>query len=263
MKKAIHETAIVSPGAKLGDEVIIGPYSVVGENVTIGGNVELGSHVVLGGETSIGDGCKIFPFVSLGMRSQDLKDISTTGKLIIGKNTIIREYVTMNTGTPNGGGVTSVGNNCMFMAYTHVAHDCHVGSDVIMSNVATLAGHVTVGDFVIIGGLAAVHQFVRIGSHSFIGGGTMVQMDIAPFMSASFTEGHRGAKLIGPNAIGLERRGFSPETIANIKKAYKIIWRSKKLLEAALSEVENELGRSDEIRFLVEFIRASKRGIAR
>lgn len=262
MSKEIHKTAIVSPGANLGDGVFIGPYSIVGEKVTLGKNVVLSSHVTIDGDTSLGDDCKVFPYASIGSKSQDLKDIGGGGKLIVGKGNTFREFVTMNSGTPDGGGVTQIGDNNFFMAYSHVAHDCRLGSFIVMANVATLAGHVTLEDHVILGGLVAVHQFVKIGKHAFIGGGTMVQMDIAPFMSVTHGIG-RGAKLMGPNTIGLERRGFEPDVIKALKNAYKIIWRSKKMLEEALAEVESKFGDNEEVRYLIDFIRSSERGIAR
>jgi UDP-N-acetylglucosamine acyltransferase len=262
MAHDIHETAVVSPGAKLGDAVSIGPYSVVGEKVVLGNNVTIGSHAVVQGNTSIGDNSTIFQFASIGAKSQDLKDTTEGGELVIGAGNTFREFVTINSGTPDGGGVTTIGDGNFFMAYTHVAHDCHIGSYNIMSNNATLAGHVTLEEFVILGGFVAVHQFVKIGKHAFIGGGTLVQMDIAPFMSATHSQ-KRGAQLMGPNVIGLERRGFTDEAIQSLKKTYKIIWRSKKLLTNALAEVETEFGNVEEVRYLVDFIRSSERGIIR
>ncbi len=262
MSNEIHKTAIVSPGASIGDGVVIGPYSIVGDKVTLAKGVVVSSHVTIDGDTSLGDDCRVFPYASIGSKSQDLKDKSEGGKLIIGKGNTFREFVTINSGTPEGGGLTQIGDNNFFMAYTHVAHDCRLGSFIVMANVATLAGHVTIEDHVILGGLIAVHQFVKIGKHAFIGGGTMVQMDIAPFMSATHDIG-RGAKLMGPNTIGLERRGFDPDAIRALKSAYKIIWRSKKILKDALSEVEGKLGDSEDVRYLIEFIRSSERGIAR
>ena len=262
MANGIHETAIVSPGANIGEGVVIGPYSIVGDKVTLGKNVVVSSHATIDGDTTLGDDCRVFPYASIGSKSQDLKDISEGGTLIIGKGNTFREFVTINSGTQEGGGLTQIGDNNFFMAYTHVAHDCRLGNLVVMANVATLAGHVTVEDHVILGGLVAVHQFSKIGKHAFIGGGTMVQMDIAPFMSATHDIG-RGAKLMGPNVIGLERRGFGPDSIKALKGAYKIIWRSKKLLEEALAETESKFGDSEDVRYLIDFIRSSERGIAR
>jgi UDP-N-acetylglucosamine acyltransferase len=262
MSNEIHETAVVSPGANIGNGVVIGPYSIVGEKVTLGDGVVISSHVTIDGDTSLGDDCRVFPYASIGSKSQDLKDMSEGGKLIIGKGNTFREFVTINSGTPEGGGLTQIGDNNFFMAYTHVAHDCRLGNFIVMANVATLAGHVNIEDHVILGGLVAVHQFVKIGKHAFIGGGTMVQMDIAPFMSATHGIG-RGAKLMGPNTIGLERRGFETDAIKALKNAYKIIWRSKKMLEDALSEVESNFGDNEEVRYLIDFIRSSERGIAR
>jgi UDP-N-acetylglucosamine acyltransferase len=262
MKSTIHPTAIVSPGAQLGDGVCIGPYAIVGERVRLGDNVSIGSHTVIEGDTVLGDGCVVYPHACIGAKSQDLKDSGTGGKLVIGKACVFREFVTVNTGTPDGGGVTSLGDGNFLMAYVHVAHDCHLGSNIVMANVATLAGHVTIEDFVGLGGLVAVHQFVRIGRNAFIGGGTMIPMDIAPFMKATHGDNPR-ARIIGLNTIGLERRGFTPETIEALKRAYRIIWRSKKLRAEALEQAEAELGGVPEVDYLLDFIRSSTRGIAR
>ncbi len=262
MTQKIHETAIISKETEIGAGVEIGPYSIIGAGVTIKDNVKIGPHVVIEGETIVGEGCEIFQFASIGSMSQDLKDSDGGGKLIIGSGNKFREFVTVNLGTPDGGGVTVIGDNCFLMAYTHVAHDCQLGNGIVMANVATLAGHVTVEDFSIIGGLVAIHQFVRIGKYTFIGGGSMTAMDIAPYMKVTHGTGAR-AKIMGPNSIGLERRGFSEMAISSIKKAHKIIWRSKKMLKEALKEVEDEFGDVEEVKYLVDFIRSSERGILR
>jgi len=262
MKSTIHTTAIVSPGAQLGDGVNIGPYAIVGERVRLGSNVSIGSHAIIDGDTVLGDDCVVYPHASIGAKSQDLKDTGTGGKLVIGKRCVFREFVTINTGTPEGGGVTSMGDGNFLMAYAHVAHDCHLGNNIVMANVATLAGHVTIEDFVGLGGLVAVHQFVKIGRNVFVGGGTMVPMDIAPFMKATHGDNPR-AHVIGLNTIGLERRGFKPETIEALRRAYKIIWRSKKLRADALRQTQEELGGVPEVAYLLDFIRSSARGITR
>jgi UDP-N-acetylglucosamine acyltransferase len=262
MKSTIHSTAIVSPGAELGRDVTIGPYAIVGERVRLGDNVTIGPHSIIDGDTTIGDGCVVYAHASIGGKSQDLKDKGDGGRLVVGKGCVFREFVTVNTGTPEGGGVTTLGDGNFLMAYAHVAHDCHVGNNVVMANVATLAGHVTIEDFVGLGGLVAVHQFVKIGRNAFIGGGTMVPMDIAPFMKATHGNNPR-AKIIGLNSIGLERRGFTPETIDALRRAYRIIWRSKQLLKDAVGKVRAELGGVPEVAYLLDFIGSSGRGITR
>ena len=261
MPDDIHNTAIVGPNAVIGKGVKIGPYSIIGDSVKLGDNIVIGPHVVLDGDTTIGNNCHIHSFASIGAKSQDLKDIEGGGKLIIGSGNTFREFVTINCGTMEGGGLTTLGDNNFLMAYTHVAHDCQLGNNIVMGNVATLAGHVIVEDYVILGGLVAVHQFVRIGRHAFIGGGSLIPMDIAPFVKVAGQES-RG-KLIGLNSIGLKRRGIELESINALKKAYKIIWRSKKMLEDALNEVDEELGGVEEVKHLVNFIRSSERGLTR
>jgi UDP-N-acetylglucosamine acyltransferase len=262
MKSTIHPTAIVSPEAQIGQGVRIAPYAIIGERVRLGNNVTIGSHAVIDGDTTLGDDCVVYAHASIGSKSQDLKDTGTGGRLAIGKACVFREFVTVNTGTPEGGGVTTLGDRNFLMAYAHVAHDCHLGSNIVMANVATLAGHVTIEDFVGLGGLVAVHQFVKIGRNAFIGGGTMVPMDIAPYLKA--THGHNPrAKIIGLNTIGLARRGFSPEAIDALRKVYRIIWRSKKLLKNALQEAQTELGDVPEVAYLLDFVRSSARGITR
>ncbi len=262
MKSTIHSTAIVSPGALIGDGVQIGPYAIVGERVRLGSNVTIGPHAVIDGDTTLGDDCVVYSHASIGSKSQDLKDTGTGGKLVIGKACVFREFVTVNTGTPEGGGVTSLGDRNFLMAYAHVAHDCHLGSNIVMANVATLAGHVTIEDFVGLGGLVAVHQFVRIGRNAFVGGGTMVPMDIAPFLKATHGDNPR-ARIIGLNTIGLTRRGFPPEVVDALRRAYRIVWRSKKLLKDALQEAQGELGDVPEVSYLLDFVRSSARGITR
>jgi UDP-N-acetylglucosamine acyltransferase len=262
MKPSIHPTAIVAQGAKIGDGSQIGPYAIIGEKVSLGKNVTIGSHAIIDGQTEMGDDCRVFPHAYIGGKSQDLKDFSEGGRLVIGKGNTFREFVTINTGTPEGGGVTTIGDRNFLMAYAHIAHDCRLGNNVVMANVATLAGHVTVEDFVGLGGLVAVHQFTTVGKHAFIGGGTMIPMDIPPFMKATHGKNPR-AKLIGLNIIGLERRGFSPETVNALKRAYRIIFRSKKLLKDAVDEVRAEFGNVPDVTYLIDFIGRSKRGITR
>lgn len=219
----IHPTAIIADSAKLGDNVSIGAYCVIDGNVTIGDGTKLFSHITISGNTAIGRNCQIFPFASLGFAPQDLKYHGEPSTLVIGDNNVIREYVTMNTGTEGGGMNTRVGNNCLFMVGAHVAHDCQLGDNVILANNATLAGHVEIGNFSIIGGLAAVHQFVRIGAHAVIGGMSGVEHDVIPYGSVM---GER-ANLAGLNLVGLKRRGFDRDTIHALRGAYKMIFEEE------------------------------------
>lgn len=255
----IHSTAIIHPGAKIAENVSIGPYSVIGENVVIGSGTTVASHVVIEGWTEIGCDNKIYQFSSIGANPQDLKYAGEDTRLKIGDRNQIREFTTMNRGTAEGGGLTTIGNDNLFMAYSHVAHDCIVNDHVILANGATLAGHVEVESTAILGGLVAVHQFCRIGSHTMISGGAMVTQDIPPYTIA---QGDR-AKTVGLNLIGLKRRGFSEETIRGIKKAYRLIFRSGARLEDALAQVSSEIEPSPELDHFVEFIKDSQRGIAR
>jgi UDP-N-acetylglucosamine acyltransferase len=255
----IHPTAIIQSGAKLADNVSVGAYSVIGEHVVIGSGTTVASHVVIEGWTEIGCDNKIFQFSSIGADPQDLKYAGEQTRLKIGDRNRIREFTTMNRGTAEGGGLTTVGNDNLFMAYSHVAHDCIVNDHVILANGATLAGHVEVESTAILGGLAAVHQFCRIGSHTMISGGAMVTQDIPPYTIA---QGDR-AKTVGLNLIGLKRRGFSEETIRGIKKAYRLIFRSGSRLEDALIQISEEVDSSPELDHFIDFIKNSQRGIAR
>lgn len=255
----IHPTAIIHPGAKLADDVEVGPYAVIGEHVSIGEGSTVGPHAVVEGWTRIGTENKIFQFASVGGAPQDLKYAGEETHLTIGDRNTIREFTTFSLGTPGGGGETCVGNDNLFMAYTHVAHDCVIGNNVVMANGATLAGHVSIGDYAILGGLCAIHQFCNIGSHCMISGGAMVVQDLVPY---SISQGDR-AEVVGVNSIGLKRRGFPGETLRAIKEAYKLIFRSGMRLEEALIKIEDELAPSQELDVLVQFIKKSERGIAR
>jgi len=219
----IHPTAIIAKSVKLAAGVTVGPYCVLDGEVDIGEGTQLLSHVVISGHTSIGENCKIFPFASLGHAPQDLKYKGEKSQLTIGNNNIIREYVTMNPGTEGGGMVTSIGNHCLFMVSTHVAHDCRIGDHVIMANNATLGGHVYVGGHSIIGGLAAVHQFVRIGEYAIVGGMSGVEHDVIPYGSVM---GER-ANLAGLNLVGLKRHGFDRDAIHALRNAYKILFEEE------------------------------------
>ncbi len=255
----IHPTAIIHPGANLADNVTVGAYSVVGEHVKVGSGTTIASHVVIEGWTEIGSDNRIFQFSSIGAAPQDLKYAGEETWLKIGDRNRIREFTTLNRGTAEGGGVTTVGNDNLFMAYSHVAHDCIVNDHVILANGATLAGHVEVESTAILGGLAAVHQFCRIGCHTMISGGAMVTQDIPPYTVA---QGDR-AKTVGLNLVGLKRRGFTEDTVRGIKKAYRIIFRSGMRLEEALDQVCEEIEMSPELDHFIAFIKDSQRGIAR
>lgn len=256
----VHETAIVHPTAQLAEGVEIGPYSVIGEGVIIGEGTWIGPHVVVDRWSVIGRNCRIYQYASIGTPPQHLKYKGEETYVIIGDNNIIREFVTINRGTSFGGGKTIIGNNNLLMAYAHVAHDCHLGNYVVMANAAQLAGHVVVEDHAVLGGVVAVHQFVRIGKYAFIGGATAVPKDIPPFVTAS---GMR-AKLYGINVTNLRRNGFPEEVISALKKAYRMIFRSHKPLKEALEAVKGDAVYSfPDVRYLVEFLQDSKRGITR
>ncbi len=216
----IHPTAVIGKHTSLGKNVKIGPYCVIGENVKLGDNTVLHSHVVIDGLTEIGDFTQIFPFASIGYAPQDLKFKGEKSRLEIGQNNIIREHVTINPGTEGGGLLTKIGDNCLFMVGSHIAHDCKIGNNIILANNATLAGHVQVGDFAIIGGLSAIHQFVRIGNNAMIGGMSGIENDVIPYGQAN---GER-ATLNGLNLVGLRRKGFTKEEIQALRKAYQILF---------------------------------------
>lgn len=249
----IHPSAIISEGARIDPSVTIGPYCVVGAEVVIGENAELKSHVVVEGRTSIGAGTVIYPFASIGHAPQDLKYHGEKSTLEIGRKCHIREYVTIQPGTEGGGMKTVVGDNCLFMVGSHVAHDCKLGNNVILANNATLAGHVSVGDNVIIGGLSAVHQFVRIGSHAIIGGMSGIEGDVIPYGSATAER----AKLAGLNLVGLKRRGFSRESIHKLRNAFKMLFEdgSKNNLAERVKQVAEEFSDSPEVMQIVDFLR--------
>lgn len=251
MTANIHPTAIIDPNAKIGEGASIGPYCVVGANVSLADGVELVSHVYVDGYTSIGEGTRIFPFASIGTQPQDLKFSGEKSELIIGKNNVIREHVTMNPGTQHGTMKTIVGDNCLFMMSSHVAHDCVVGNNVILANNATLAGHVTVGDFVVLGGLSAVHQFVRIGSHAIIGGMSGVEHDVIPY---GRVKGDR-AFLAGLNLIGLERRGFSKDEIKKLQRAFNQLFGNEGTMDQRIDMVATDFSEDDLIMSVVEFAR--------
>jgi UDP-N-acetylglucosamine acyltransferase len=256
-----HATAIVSREALIGDGVEIGPYVVIGPNVSIGADSVVGAFSRIEGPTTLGERNLFYGHASIGSPPQDLKYHGERTELAIGNDNVFREFVTMNRGTAGGGGRTSIESNNFFMAYSHVAHDCHVGSHTIFANNATLAGHVDIGDHTTIGAFSAVHQFCRVGDHAFIGGFTVVTQDALPYIK---TVGDRPAKTYGINTIGLQRKGFPTETLEALDRAYRILIRSKLKLQDALQKIESELAPLyPEARYLVEFIRGSQRGFIR
>jgi UDP-N-acetylglucosamine acyltransferase len=254
-----HPTAIIAPGAELAPDVTVGPYASIGDGVVLGPGCSVGAHAVLQGPASLGAACVIFPFASIGTEPQDLKFRGESTRLEIGDRNTFREFVTINRGTSGGGGVTRIGAGNYFMAYAHVAHDCHVGDGTIFANAATLAGHVTVESGATVGAFSGVHQFCRIGRHAFIGGYSVVTQDALPFVK---TVGNR-ASTYGVNTIGLERKGFSAEAIQALKKAYRYLKQSGLNTGQAVERIESELSEWEECRVLVEFIRSSERGIVK
>jgi len=256
MSTEVHGTAIVHEGAQLGEDVRVGPYSVIGQNVKIGKGTVVGSHVLLDGYTTIGEGNTIFHGAALGTPPQDLKYRGAKSFTRFGDNNVIREFVTVNAAT-NEGDSTIVGNGCLLMAYSHVAHDCVIGDSVILANAVNLAGHVTVHDYAILGGIVPVHQFVRIGAHSFTGGGSRVAKDVLPFVKVAGSP----LKVSGLNTIGLKRRGFDDAQLDRIKAAYRLIYRSGLNVSQAIERMEIEIESSPEIDTMLDFIRGSQRGI--
>jgi UDP-N-acetylglucosamine acyltransferase len=256
---SVHPTAIVHPGARLGTGVEIGPYSVVGEHVEIGDNTWIGPHVVIGGHTRIGRDNRIFQFSSIGGIPQDKKYAGEPTRLEIGDRNTIREFCTLNCGTAQDIGVTRVGDDNWIMAYVHLAHDCQVGSNTIFANNAQLAGHVIVGDWAILGGFTVVHQFVRIGAHSMTAMGTILLQDLPPYVTAS----GNAAEPHGTNSEGLKRRGFSAESVAAIRRAYKTLYKSGLKLEEARATIAAERTTVPELALLDDFLAQSGRGIIR
>lgn len=248
---SVHSGSVVEEGAQFGKDVEIGPFCFVGKNVVLGDAVKLHSHVTIAGDTEVGDNTEIFPFSSLGQIPQDLKFDGEASTLTIGKDNIIREHVTMSPGTKGGGLVTTVGNSCLFMVGSHVAHDCIVEDNVILANNATLAGHVLVEEFAILGGLSAVHQFVRIGRHAMVGGMSGVEQDVIPYGSVL---GNR-ARLAGLNIVGLKRRGFSRAEIASLRKAYRLLFAEEGTISERLDDVAEMYNENQAVMDIVSFIR--------
>jgi UDP-N-acetylglucosamine acyltransferase len=252
----IHPTAIVDKTVELGQGVTVGPFSIIQGQVVIGPETHIGPHVVIREFTTIGARCRIFQFAVLGEIPQDLKFRGEVSQLIMGDDNTIREFATMHRGTEGGGGVTRIGQGNLFMAYTHVAHDCQVGNGVIMSNAATLGGHIIVEDHAILGGLSAVHQFSRIGRQAFIGGCSAVHRDVPPYVVAV---GNR-AKLVGLNLVGLKRRGVPDANIQGLKRAYELLFLSQHNLREAMAMIREEFPQIPEIQHLLHFLETSERG---
>jgi UDP-N-acetylglucosamine acyltransferase len=255
---SIHPSAVVHPGSQIGADCEIGPYCIIGEHATLGAGCKLHSHVVVDGHTKMGKGNEIFPFAAIGMKTQDLKWKGGVTRLEIGDHNVFREGVTVHCATSDGG-TTVIGSNNLLLIYAHVAHDCVLGNHIIMSGYAGLAGHVRVEDNAILSGYAAVHQFCRIGKFAMIGGCSSVRQDVPPFMIADGTP----VEICTINKVGLERAGFSEETQNVLRQAYKIIYREGLTIPNALAKIEKELPALPEVQYLVQFVRASERGISK
>ncbi len=256
---AIHPTAIVEPGARVDPSCEIGPYAVVGADVVLGPRNMLAAHAIVKGHTTLGAGNRVFPHAVLGEIPQDLKYGGEPTRLVVGDRNTFRECVTINLGTVGGGGVTTIANGCLFMAYSHVGHDCSIADGVIIANSVALAGHVVIEDHVHISGLAAAHQFTRIGRLAFVSGLTGVAMDVPPYCTVT---GGR-AELVGLNTVGMQRAGMAEEQIGRVKQAYKILFRSNLGLAEGIAQLEQELGAHGEIAHFIRFVKGSQRGITR
>ncbi|WP_150049368.1 MULTISPECIES: acyl-ACP--UDP-N-acetylglucosamine O-acyltransferase [Methylomonas] len=255
----IDPRAIVHPKAELAEGVKIGPYSIIGADVQIDAGTEVGPHVVINGPTSIGKDNRVYQFASIGEDPQDKKYAHEITRLQIGDRNVIREFCTMHRGTQQDHAVTQIGDDNLFMAYTHVAHDCMIGDQVIMANGASIAGHVHVGDHAILGGFTLVHQFTQIGEYSFSAMGSAITQDVPPYVMV----GGRPTRPHGINSVGMERNGKSPEVIRQIRQAYKILYKNNLRLEDAIEEMEDMAGESNELSNMVSFLRNVTRGILR
>jgi UDP-N-acetylglucosamine acyltransferase len=255
----IHEQAIIEPGAVIGKNVTIGPWTYISKNVEIGDDCVISSHVVINGPTRIGKGNRIFQFASIGEDCQDLKYAGEPTELVIGDNNTFRESCTIHRGTIQDNSLTQIGSNNLFMAYTHVAHDCMVGNNCIMANGASIAGHVHVGDHAILGGMTGVHQFCHIGAHSFIAANALVLKDVPPYVMAS----GQPSKPFGLNSEGLKRRGFDKNVILHIKRAYKEVYRKGLTVEQAIEQLQDVSDSTPEVKLFSDFIVNSSRGIIR
>jgi UDP-N-acetylglucosamine acyltransferase len=255
----IDARAVVSPQADIAADVQIGPFSIIGRDVVVGAGTWIGPHAVINGPTRIGVGNKIFQFASIGDAPQDKKYKGEPTRLEIGDRNVFRECVTVNRGTTHGLGVTRIGNDNLLMAYSHVAHDCHLGNQIVLANCATLGGHVELGDWVIMGGLSAVHQFTKVGAHCFLAHNAAVTRDVPPYVMAV----GRPAVPHSVNSEGLKRRGFTEEQIRNIRRAYRVLYRSGLKLQEALEQLETAAASQEEIRPFVDFIKRSSRSLVR
>lgn len=258
---SIHPTAIVDPKAQIGSDVVIGPYCIVAPDVRIGNGTELGPYVSVQSGTAVGERCRFYGHASIGTDPQDLKYKGEPTRLRIGDRNVFREFVSVNRGSSLGGGITVIGNDGLFMAYSHVAHDGQVGDQVIFANAATLAGHVSIGGCAQVGAFSAVHQFCRVGPHAFIGGFSVITRDALPYIK---TVGPRNeAKIYGINTIGLQRKGIPESSIEELKQAYRILFRSKLNTGDALAKLREEKWTAPEVAVLIEFIESSERGFIR
>jgi len=259
MSKIIHPTAVIHPRAEIADNVEIGAYAMVGEHAKIGKGTKILHHACVEGHTTLGEYNEVGSFTVLGGKPQDLKYKDEPTQLIIGNKNQFREYVTVNTGTVTGGGITKIGNDCLIMAYCHVAHDCELHNNVIMANYTGLSGHAILEDWVIISGMCGVSQYLRIGKHAFIGGMTGIRKDVAPYVILVGDP----AEVRGLNLVGLKRRGFDGERLKAVQEAYKIYFDSKLEKEQAVSELEKKFPAQNDVQYLIEFIRKSENGISR
>jgi UDP-N-acetylglucosamine acyltransferase len=255
----IHETAVVSPKAKIGEDCRIGAFCVIGDEVVLGDRVRLDSHVVIDGKIFVGEDTHVFPFVSLGHAPQDLKYAGEPTATEIGKRNQIREFVTVHRGTHGGGGVTRVGDDNLLMAQAHIAHDCQIGNEVIMANAATLAGHVEIADKANIGAYSGIHQFCRVGPEAFVGGYSVVVKDALPY---AIIQGNH-AKCFGLNRVGMKRRGYPKETIEKLHHAFHLLLSAKLNTTQAIEKIKEEITGCAEVDVLVKFIEASKRGVVK
>ena len=256
---SIDPRAAIAEGAKLAPDVEVGAYAIIGPDVEIGPGCRIGPHAVVTGWTRLGANNHVFQFASIGDAPQDKKYKGEPTRVEIGDGNVFREYVTVNRGTTHDEGVTRIGSDNLFMAYTHIAHDCRVGNHVVMANVATLAGHVEIGDHVIMGGLSAVHQFCKIGAHAFIANNAAVTRDVPPYVMAV----GQPAEPHSVNATGLSRRGFTPEQVRNVKSAFRVLYRSELPLEEALAKLREAAATQPEVATFVEFIGRSTRSLIR
>ncbi|HYW08602.1 MAG TPA: acyl-ACP--UDP-N-acetylglucosamine O-acyltransferase [Longimicrobium sp.] len=253
----VHPTALVDPGAELGEGVVVGPFSIIGPGVRVGAGSRIGPHVLIERDTTLGAGCVISQGAVLGTDPQDLKYDGEPTQLRVGDRTVIREYATLNRGT-SASGLTSVGSDCMLMAYAHVAHDCTLGDHVILSNAVNMAGHVTIQDWAIVGGMTPIHQFVRIGAHAFVGGGSRVAKDVPPYVKAAGSP----MQLYGLNSVGLQRRGFSEEVRRELKRAYRLFFASSHNTTQAMVRAREELRALPEVEVFLSFFENSERGVS-